>query len=175
MRASATGTLTQVYLRNPRFLQTYTPPGGTGALQNFLLADDNGVFDLFLNSGGQFEAQWGLTQADYRVRHLAAFRLLPQLPLSTSRDRAISVPAEQPPAHRHREVNGYLMGHYIVANGYSTGEVTPTSGFGGEALELNDIINPASPGQLVTQDFASFSKPGNTAPLSQPAFAVREK
>ena len=40
----------QVYLRNPRFLQTYTPPGGTGALQNFLLADDNGVFDLFLNT-----------------------------------------------------------------------------------------------------------------------------
>ena len=65
------------------------------------------------------------------------------------------------------------MGHYIVANGYSTGEVTPTTGFGGEALELNDVAvcrqYAGDAGVLVVQQV------GNTAPLSQPAFAVREK
>ena len=65
------------------------------------------------------------------------------------------------------------MGHYIVANGYSTGEVTPTTGFGGEVLELNDIALTAP--TMGTQVYSSFSQIGNTAPLSQPAFAVHEK
>ena len=206
-QSTATGTPTPRFLRNPRFLQTYTPPGGTGALQNFLFADDNGVFDLFLNTSvtpHRFEAQWGFTQADYQNVPDLGTVLVNGVPTTQLVHAPIDVTLPSPgvPFQRngHAYLDGaqltapiaflpsslqrigteqvtdtagtYLMGHYIVANGYSQGEVTPISGFGGEALELNDI---AFGGALVTQDYASFSKPANTSPLSQPAFAIREK
>ncbi|MBV9850322.1 MAG: PQQ-binding-like beta-propeller repeat protein [Armatimonadetes bacterium] len=192
---SATGQLTQVYLRNPRFLQTYTPPGGTGALQNFLLADDNGVFDLFLDTGGQFAtpknqfvAQWGFTQADYQnlPTPIDATLALPLLRNGlefspTPPGPRLTGPISFVPSSLQRvgtdlvadNAGSFLIGHYILANAYSQALVTPATGFGGEALELNTIVN--SNGLLQPNAFASFSKPIGTGPLSQPAFAIREK
>ena len=138
-------------------------------MQNFLLADDNGVFDLFLDTAGtytngvknQLIAQWGFTQADYQAA--------PSLVSGPNRTGLTFLPTSLQRTGTEA-VNGYLMGHYIVANGYSQGQVTPASGIGGEVLELNSN-NPT----LVTQVYSAFSKPSNTSPLSQPAFAVRAK
>ena len=189
----------QLYLRNPRFLQTYTPPGGTGALQQFLLADDNGVFDLFLNtnaSPSHFETQWGFTREDYQMLKTPIDNMatvvanvvvptpfdrtnIPFLPTSIQRSGTDTVTFNG---------NSYLMGHYIVADGYSQGTVLPEGPnvprtLGGEVLELltgvnaNGLFTQETHDLPATNSFTghTISKPGNAAPISQPAFAIREK
>jgi hypothetical protein len=165
-------------LRNPRFLEAYTPPGSTASTtsENFLLADDNGVWDLFFNSAGQPEAQWGFTQVDYQnlpgnipgitVPIVGVTRTgVPFLPNSLERIGTDPI-----------TVGGtnYLMGRYLVTNGYSAGSVTPISSFGGEVLELGDQPPSGTPA-LETDLINSFNKMGTTGPLSQPSFANQEK
>ncbi len=192
----ATAPPTLTYLRNPRLLETYTPQGSAGAVQNFLLADDNGVYDLTLdptgaNSGATtaaqrtayayfLEATWGFTQADYQglpgnlpgiIPAVTRGQLnLPFRPNSLQRTGTDPVTTGG---------TTYLLGHYLVTNGFSTGEVTPVSGFGGEVLELGDLglSAPALQTNLVNSfgNFAQGATPGIAAPLSQPTFAAHEK
>lgn len=223
----ATAAPTLVYLRNPRFLETYTPPGaGSGGtpspVQNFLLADDNGVYDLFLDPTGgdsgasspaQFrnflEAQWGMTPLDYQSLLNAQGGVAPipgtlasdgsgqLVPVARNGDSVVVTnanpltygygPQVLPPLPfvpnsltrtgtdpvTMGGVN-YLMGRYIISNGYSQGGVTPLTGFGGEVDELAVSDYTGTPLTYLVGSFGKLTG-NNAAPLSQPSAALREK
>lgn len=172
-----TGTV--LYIRNPRYLKVYVPQDGKTDFA-FLLADDNGVFDL-APANGSLQANWGFTQKDYQAVTLpidsaAAFSraLIPFVPTSIQRLGADKVGAAS-------------YGRYLVTNSYSEGEASvaepkviqgpnntnPTvSRFGGEVLELA-VGTGAAGAATNTVGARALSRPTNTSPLIQPAFAFR--
>ncbi len=170
------GTLTTLQVRNPRYLKAYTLAGAT--TPNFLLADDNGVFDIV---GTTFVAQWGFTQADYQAMQapisgttpFAGRAALPFVPASLQRVSTDDV-----------TVGGtdYLIGHYLISQSYSQGDPTSNvNAIGGEVFEVNTLNNG---GTLETDEVHydpamgtysghTASRPANTSPLAQPTFAYR--
>ena len=182
-----------LYLRNPRYLKAYTPQNAPNS-KAFLLADDNGVFDLVPNAAGSLlNAQWGYTQADYQTM---------TTPISAGAVAVNSVQTQQVPFNRTGipfipgsiqrtstdQIGNYAVGHYIVTNSYSGGEASSIGGFGGEVFELG-VVNIGG-GTLQTKEVhdnplgnlglspfrylgTTFSRPTNTGALVQPTFAYR--
>lgn len=178
--ASATSTLQAggqtVQIRNPRYLQPYSPnPPTNNSYGNFLLADDNGVFDLAL-TGFQFNVTWGFIQSRYQAMKTpldaagAALQALPSAGTVGQFDRS-RIPFV-PTCIQKLGDNDYL-----ITNGFAQGEAGTTfgdygnaipPGFGGEVFEVNDGANPFG-----GYGGHTLSRPTNTAPLTQPTFAHR--
>lgn len=167
-----------IQLRNPRFLRSYSPnPPSTTSYGNFLVADDNGVFDLAL-TGPQFTMTWGFTQAQYQAITTpidaagAAAQAAPSAGLAGLYDRT-RIPFF-PTSLQKLGAN-----HYLVTNGFAQGEAGTTfgdygnavpPGFGGEVFE----IDTSGPNPIVGgYGNHTLSRPTNTSPLTQPMFAHR--
>ncbi len=186
LSAAAAGTAgTPLYIRNPRYLKAYVPQNNPTGFA-FLLADDNGVFDLAPQAAGALVATWGFTQADYQAV---------TVPIDSSGAFSrgkITGPPTRPaipfvPGSIQRlgsdKTTGTSYGRYLITNGYSQGEAsvaqTPPNGalpgvpgFGGEALELSVVAVANRP--ITTASGAhALSRPTNTGPLVQPTFAYR--
>ena len=167
-----------VQIRNPRFLKSYTPnPPSTTSYGNFLLADDNGVFDLAL-TGTQFTMTWGFNQAQYQSL---------KTPLDAAGATLQSAPSPGAVGQFDRSripfvptcVQKLGANHYLVTNSFGQGEVGTTfadygnnvpPGFGGEVLEIDQSITPNAYGGYGGH---TLSRPTNAAPLTQPTFAHR--
>ncbi len=180
--ARGTGTNpSTLFFRNPRYLKAYVPQTSTATvpLQSFLVADDNGVFDL-QPSGQGLLAQWGFTQKDYQA--LTVPLTLAQVVAGTSFSRA-GIPFVPTSIQRVAtdQVGSYNEGRYLVTNGFSGGEASgPVTlnggpqGFGGEVLELGVMFKPSTTTlETDVSEAYTLGRPSNTSPLIQPAFAYR--
>ena len=71
----------------------------------------------------------------------------------------------------------YQIGRYLITNSFGQGEAANQSGnppgFGGEIFEVDH--DPATGASVTTNAYGghTLSRPSNTSPLSQPAFAYR--
>lgn len=154
-------------LRNPRYLKAYVPSGGQNTDHNFLIADDNGVFDLKLN-GGIFRAFWGFTQADYHAiktpidqagvtgRLVVDANGNPVLftdsngkshlqykQMEFNRNGLPFVPVSvQRTGSQTFGVNGPTIGKYLIATGFAQGEVGTNYGDVNGPLDQNGVPPP---------------------------------
>lgn len=185
---------------NPRYLKAYTAPpvqtdrnAAGNPTTNFLLADDNGAFDVTLTPDGKtLVAQWGFTQADYR-------KVGTPIDLNGSlanngkgdvfaRAKLLFVPGSIQRVATETLISGtskLSFGRYLVTNTFGQGEANGRTGtppgFGGEALELHVTLNAGNLGTRevhetnVANTFngRTFSRPANTGALIQPTFATR--
>ena len=183
-----TGTASTLFIRNPRYLKPFTSPTtGGGTEQRFLLADDNGVFDLDSN----LTAQWGFTEADYQnMQTPVVGSTVPFIRIKTPTTPAVPFVPSCIQRIGTDTVNSKTVGRYLVTNAYAQGEASnDLSKIGGEAFELRVVYNTAA--NLFQTDEANvdlnpltnaptslftghtISRPGNTSPLEQPTFAYR--
>ena len=84
--ATASGGYTPLTIRNPRFLQLYTPPTTATAVAtgiapfDFLYADDNGAFDLTYSAGGSTVPKGFIAGADRLQFTTANYQSMPTVP-----------------------------------------------------------------------------------------------
>ena len=186
------GPLTQIPLHNPRFLQVYTNVVAGTITQSFLLAQDNGVFDMHYNGG--FVADWGFTAADYQTvgTPLDAGNVASETPFSRALLNPFSPPAGQTGIPFQAACLQRLeRGKYLVTNSFSLGDSLP-AGIGnypanyplfkGEALVVSTpILNGTLTGPtkeihdlgLGVYSGHTFAIPSNTGQLTQPLYAIR--
>jgi hypothetical protein len=150
------GTLsgTAIPLRGLRFFNVYSlAAGSSNAQQKVTITDADGVFDGVLDFASSVTnpvvgADWSYTLANFDTMTGST---LPFVPVS-----AIYLP----------------NGDYLITNGGSTGNPmnpnttgTLTNDFGGDVFEINPTTDVLA--------LPMMGIPDNTAPLSQPSFALR--
>ncbi|WP_125205775.1 hypothetical protein [Capsulimonas corticalis] len=158
---------------------------------HLLLADDDGAFDLRLQSPdaahdgllGFYKpyAQWGFTNVDYRAM---------QSPIDTSLATTFLRPARQFAASSIQLVgydqgtiggNQYTIGQYLLTSSTTDGDVGGENGLnngpipkiGGEVFTAK--IGDYQAGNFYLSPSSTISRPTNSGPLVQPTSAVRSQ
>jgi len=181
---------THFHLRNPRFLTTYTPQTNTptSTLQDFLLADDNGVFDLYLPINlfqSPLVAKWGMVANDYKLGMGSAISVgINDSKTAVFPDRsAIPFKPSSVSLIGTDTVNGVPIGRYLI---------TQTAGGGAGNSDINAANNTGAldyqsiGGEIFTVEHGSsgvsyggygpnrsLSRPQNGGALQTPASAIQ--
>ena len=166
-----------VPLRNPRYMSVYTSGTQGASVQRFLLADDNGTYDLQFG-GGVLTAQWGYTPWEYQnMQAPIDVNGETATPLGFNRGNVDFTPSC---------VQRTGAGKYLITNSFSYGDSSPTGVppvFKGEAFEVQAMgVNVSTrfsdsievhtlPGPIYTGHTFAYSL--GTSPLTQPLFAMR--
>ncbi len=187
LNASGTVVYTPFTVRNPRFLQLYTPPASTTAPNanvapfDFLYADDNGAFDLSYDTTRKaFVAgpdRLHFTGTDYKGMGLTAFGVGPvsrtYLPFTASAVQGLS--SDSQPAAGGA---GTTVRRYLITQSHSQGELGSAAGgkIGGEVFEVDVTASGTTATSQPVGGFSggeTLSHPALAGPLIQPTDALR--
>ncbi len=182
------GTAYKAYsVRNPRFLQLYTPPVSAGAVApnanvaafDFLYADDNGAFDLTYDTPRKaFVAgpdRLRFISTDYKAMSQTAFGVGG----TVSRGNRAFVPVSVQALSTDSQGAGLpTTRRYLITQGTGQGELgSPVGGrLGGEVFEVDAAGTSTTGTNSGVGGFSggqTLAHPGFTGPLLQPGGALR--